>query len=326
MKLLQNQPRRVVLRDWAFRKIRLRDREMFIEFQKQCDYPLNLWSANFDYLWADSQSREKKVMWRIVDGMLVPFVLMRKGGLHLVCLPFGKGTAEQVLQTVYRCLRFCNRWNRGNGFSMATIRTVNAAQLEFLQQSDKMGKYFDVMQIRGKERHFGIQNLVKLAGKDFARIREAINKFKREHPTLTVRRYTDEDFRKLLRVNENWRKTAGKKYSLIFDGVYFEQILKRHKELEHIILVVEIDEKIVGMVTGGLTPAGNAWGCLTKRLEGYNGINEFMMVEFAREINRVDPSAELLNVGSDLGVPGLVAFKEKFRPVLSLERYRVRLK
>ncbi len=326
MEEFKSKPRKIVLNREVFYKIRLRDKEMFEDFMKKTTYPANLWSSAFSYLWTDSQSNYKKIMWKIVDGYLIPFVLLWKSGLHLNCLPFGRGDPEEILSIVYKSLQFCDKLNRRKGGKKATIRTVNAMQLDFLRGCDKFEKYFKWKKITGIERHFGIQNLITLSGKDFSNVRGQINRFKRKYPQAILRRYHPSDYSNLIELNNKWQKTAGKNYSLIFDEVYFREIIRHYKELDHLIQVVEIDGKIVGMITGEILPTGQSWGCLTKKWKSINGLSEMMIVEFAKEIHRLDPNVELINVGSDLGTAGLSHFKEKFRPILNLERYRVTLK
>lgn len=310
----------------GFHRITLRDKQRYEEYVKQCEYPANLWSSNFAYLWADSQSEKKQVYWKIIDGMLVPFVLLRKKALHLCCLPFGKGSAEQVLYVVYKALKLCNEWNRKRRAERATVKVINANQLEFLRSSNKLRNYFEVWKISSIERHYDIQNLVELKGKDFANIRNRLNRFKRNYPDVTVRRYQPGDFGQILKVGKIWKETAGKKYAAVFDDVYFREILTHQQELDHLVLVFELKGKIVGTVTGGVLPTGESWGCLIKKIDQIDDLNEMMVIEFVKEINRISPTTKLLNVGSDLGTKGLRVYKEKFRPVLNLERYRFRLR
>jgi len=319
-------PRDIKLGDWKFRHIRLKDKEIFEDYSKRCNYPINLWSTNFAYLWADSQGDQKMVMWKIEDEMLVPFVLYRSEGLHVVCLPLGSGKRDKILYVTYKCLKFCDKWNQKNGFNRGTLRTINQDQLEFFQRSPKFRDYFDPRKMNGLERHFSIEKITELKGKDFHRVRNQLNRFNREYPGAVIRPYQHRDYEPVLRVNRSWLKKAQNNYSVIFDQVYFREIMRYHDRLDHLVLVVEVDGSIVGMVSAGITPDGQSWGCLIKKMADMDGLNEVMIVEIAREIKRLYPNVELLNVGSDLGVEGLSQFKEKFRPVMSLERYRVRLK
>jgi hypothetical protein len=79
------------------------------------------------------------------------------------------------------------------------------------------------------------------------------------------------------------------------------------------------------MISGGVLPNGQSWACLRKTLLEFEGLSEFLVVELVRTIHSINPAVETMNDGGDL-TKGLKAFKEKFRPVLSLKRYRVLLK
>lgn len=319
-------PREMKLGDWTFRHIKLKDKELFLDYTKRCSYPTNLWSVNFAYLWADSQGDQKIVLWKVIDGLLVPFVLFRSEGLHLVCLPLGPGGPDRVLFVVYKCLKFCDKWNKKHGFQRGTLRTINKLQLEFAEQTPEFKKHFEIRELNGLERHFSMEKITQLQGKDFHRVRNQLNRFKRHYPQAVIRPYDHSDYESVLKVNSSWLSKASENYSVIFDQVYFREMMEHFVELDHHILVVEIDGNIVGMVSAGLTPEGQSWGCLIKKMADMEGLNEVMIVEITKEMKRIYPDVELMNVGSDLGVEGLSKFKEKFRPVLSLERYRIRRK
>ena len=141
-----------------------------------------------------------------------------------------------------------------------------------------------------------------------------------------VRNYAKEDYEQVMVLANHWSNTSGQKYSYIFDNVYFNEIIKNYCELEHLILVVEVDEKIVGMVSGGELPTGQSWWCFSKFRNDFDGLSEFLIIELAKEINKINPKIELMNAADDLGPGGLRYFKEKFRPALDLRRFLIKLK
>jgi len=310
---------------WNFKEIKLEDMKMYDEFIKNTEYPANLWSSNFAYLWASGQSSSKKILWKIVDGMLVTFAYSRKGTLYLMCLPFGRGKAEDVVNVVMKCLMYCYEWNKHNK-SKSVVRMVNSMQLEFLKKLPGFSNHFKAIPLVGLEKHFSVKKLVKLEGKEFRSVRKKINRFRNLYRNIVVRDYKPDDYEKVMQLGEYWSNTSGKKYSRIFDKVYFNEIVKHYKELNHIILLVEDGDKIIGLVSGSELPTGQSWGCLSKFMYEYDGLSEFLIVEFARKINKVNPHIEYMNTGSDLGPGGLRAFKDKFRPVLNLKRYEIQLR
>lgn len=310
---------------WDFKVIDLVDKDIYSQYIKQTEYPANLWTSNFDLLWAVSQSRGRKVLWKIVDDMLVTFGYLRSGFLYLICLPFGSGDAVKVTNVTQKCLNYCHNWNKDKDPG-AIVKVVNEQQLNFLRQSKDFSKYFKVIGLVGMEKHFSIKKLVSLSGKEFDTIRRKVNKFKKSCPNAVVREYTANDFDAVMKLGDAWNESFGKKYAYIFDGVYFKNIMLRYKELGHLVLVVEIDKKIIGMVSGGELPTGQSWWCLSKFGGEYDGISEFLIVELAREIYRRNPKVELMNAAEDLGPGGLRFFKERFRPVLNLRRYLIELR
>lgn len=325
-----NQPNKnqkhIFIGEWLFNEIDLNDKLLFDEFIKESEYPATVWSSNFAYLWAASQSRNRKTVWKIIDDMLVPFFYnVQHQFLSLVCLPFGKGDAEHLCNVLYKSMDYCFTFNKLTGNQIySRIRTINEAQLQFLQSSKTFNQTFDPKKLMGVERHYSIQKLINLAGKEFAYVRRKINKFHRKYPQAVIRKYeADTDYQKVMEFNENWAK---KHNESIFDGTYFKEILKYPDELDHTVLVVEIDDQIVGISSGGCLPNGQSWTCLRKGDHKIEGLSELLLCELVKESYKVNPTIKYMNDGSDLGDQGLCFFKERFRPELNLNRYRVYLK
>ena len=284
----------ILLGKWSFKVIELSDIDLYSYYIKRTEYSPNLWTSNFPLLWAISQSKIKKIVWKIVDDMLVTFGYLKSGFLYLICLPVGKGNSEQVSKVVYKCLNYCAKWNVDIK-SNTLVKVVNATQLDFLRKYEKFNEYFKVVGWVGLEKHFSINKLVALSGKEFESIRRKINKFHRLYPTAIVREYDDRDFKEIVELGKHWIDTAGEKYSVIFDNVYFYEIIKNYKALNHLVLVVEIDDKIIGMVSGGELPTGQSWWCLSKFINDYNGLSEVLIIELAKAINKKNPSIEFMN-------------------------------
>lgn len=314
----------IQLGSWEFNEISLEDIGLYQEFIHNSEYPATLWSSNFAYLWSISQSSFKTILWRIVDGMLVTFAHTKNNCLYLMCLPYGKGTPEKIVNVIYQCMKYCAKWNAPTSCE-TKLRMINDPQRLFLEQEPSFNQLFELSRPCGYERHYGVQNLLNLQGSKFQRVRGRVNKFKKDYPQAKVRNYLLSDYQDLMDLNDEWEKTAGQKYKLILDTVYYQEILKHHDQLEQIVLLVEIDGKIVGMTSGGVLPTGQSWACLRKALLGFDGLSEFLAIELVRAIHNINPEVETMNDGGDL-TKALKAFKEKFRPVLNLSRYRLRLK
>lgn len=313
----------IALGNWSFNVIKIGDIDLFSDYIKRTEYPANLWSSNFAFLWAVSQSPIRKVLWRIVDDMLVTFGYMKSGTLYLICLPFGPGNPDKVTGVLYKCLKYCDTWNGNTG---TVLKVVNSMQVEFLEKSDVFNKYFRLVPLMGLEKHFSIQNLLSLPGKEFETVRRKINKFHRLYPNVVIRKYRTSDFENAIGLGNKWNDTSGQKYSHILDSVYFPSIIKHCSNLDHLVLVVELNAELIGMVSGGELPTGQSWWCLSKFLNEYSGLSELLIVELAKEINKNNPNIELMNAAEDMGPGGLRFFKERFRPVLDLKRYAVKLR
>lgn len=316
---------KITLGKWEFHRIQLGDMERYSEFIQATDYPANLWSSNFAYLWSVSQSRSLKILWRIVDDMLVTFGHSSRNTLNLFCLPMGEGTPEKLIDVVLKAVRYCCEWNEQVG-RPAMVRMINQCQLAYLRRCPDFDSLFRLVTLQGIERHLDVEKLVMLSGKAFQTVRTKMNKFQRENAHATLRSYDSDDEDTLIHLGEEWDRSAGRKYRHIVDRRYYRGLIHYCQELGQHIWVVHNGETIIGMVAGSQLPTGNAWGSLLKYREGIPGLSEFLSVSFARELHRLYPHVKLINIGSDLGAGGLRDYKLKFRPVLNLKRYQVHLK
>lgn len=321
-----NRTKRIItLGTWDFNVIDIEDMDLYTKYIKRTEYPANLWTSNFAFLWSVSQSRFRKILWKIVDDMLVTFVYLRTGELYLTCLPFGYGDADKVVAVLKKSLSFCNEWNNYDP-SSSVVKVLDELQLHFLEQSNDFRKYFNVVGLVGKEKYFSIPKLVSLKGKEFDTIRRKINKFHRLYPGTIIREYTSKDFEEVMVLGDYWSNTSGEKYSYIFDSIYFPQLVEHYIELDHLILLAEYKDKIIGLVSGGTLPTGESWWCLSKFMNDYEGLSELLIVELAKKIHKINPNIQIMNAANDLGPGGLRFFKERFRPVLDLRRFLLKLK
>lgn len=319
-----NNRKKVTLKNWKFNRINIQDKDLFNHYIKDTEYPTNLWRSNFDYLWGSSRSG-RSVLWKIVDDMLVIFWLIKKKYLYMECLPLGKASYDKVVEVTYKCLKFCQTWNKKT--MQTKVNCINDLQLEFLKNSASFHKYFIFRELNGLERHVGVQNLIELRGKQFESVRQMINRFKRKNLNFVVRRAKKDDHPALIDLKNIWNEKSGSKYEYIWDDYFYQRIIQHFEELNHIILIVEVEGKIEGIITGGILSHGQAWGCELKFNKDFLGLSEFLNVEFAKEIYNLNQNVELINIGTDSrGEGGLRLFKEKFRPVYNALRYKLLLK
>jgi hypothetical protein len=311
--------------EWKLHQVTLEDKKLYAEYIKKTTWPVNLWSANFPFIWSYAQSSRRSLFWKIVDDLLVTFMLTKEQKLSLFCLPFGSCDVDRLITVLHKAMRYCSLYNHVRGH-YTKIRTVNESQLAYLLTSDKFNKLFALKKLRGMEKHFSIDKLTALSGKEFASLRRHVNRFYRLYPEIQFRDYMPADYQQTLALNRYWEETAGTKYKSIIDKEYFNAILKHYRELELIVLVAERKGEIVGVNIAGILPNGEAWGAICKTRKELEGLHEAIILKMVQKINALDPTIQRINVGSDMGREGLRRFKEKFKPVLDLERYRVYLK
>jgi hypothetical protein len=317
-----NTRKKITLGDWDFNRIYIHDKELFNKYIYETEYPTNFWRLNFDYLWGSSRT-DRIVLWKIIDDMLAIFWLKNKRHLIMECLPIGKGNPDKVTAVTYKCLKFCKKWNKNRKVE-TKVQNISKFQLDFLTRSASFNDLFKNVELAGMERHVGVQNLLSLKGSKFENVRLMINRFKRENTNVVVRRANKNDYYPLVDLKNKWNEKSGVNYNYIWDDYFYERMIKNFDKLSHIVLVVEIEGKIEGVFTGGLSRCGQAWACELKFNKDFKGLCEFLYVEFAKEINRLDQNIELINLGTDTrGNGGLRNFKDKLRPVLNVQRHKL---
>jgi hypothetical protein len=261
------------------------------------------------------------------DGMLVTWILTARGRLYLPCLPLGKGVLADVVEALARCVTYCSEWNNRSGFAhKPVVAKLSSNQLAYFQQSDKFNRLFKPKLLTGIERHLSISHLTNLTGKQFSAVRYKLNKFHRDCPDAHLRVYQPGDFEDVLRLEQQWKESAGTKHRRILDSFYFKATVKHYQALGLESLVVEMEGRIIGVTIGGVLPNGEAWGYLTKFDNSYDGLSEYLIVAMARRIREIDLNAELINIGTDFGNRRLAMAKEKFRPVRAYKRFALHLR
>jgi hypothetical protein len=312
-----------IVKEWGFHPVKLKDKKRYDKYVAESEFPIDIWSSNFAYLWAHTRIPKRLIILNsLVDGMLVTWILTTKGRLYLPCLPIGPGGPEHIISVLQRCKSLCEQWNRSTVYEQKpVVAKLSSNQLEYFQQFDSFNDQFSTKLLTGVERHLSVTNLTKLTGKKFSTIRYKLNKFQRNNPNVVLRDYKSDDYDAVVDLGRHWKETSGAKRRKLLDGFYFKATIRNHQALGLENLVVEVDEKIVGMTTGGVLPNGESWGYLTKFDRHFEGISEYMVVAMAKRIHEIDSSVELINVGTDFGNEQLAMAKEKFRPVKTYQRY-----
>lgn len=315
--------------NWKFNELCIDDIDIYTHYINQSSIPTNEWSTTFPNLWA--ASFYQTILWTTVENMLVTFRFSKsKEKISLKCIPFGEGDPDHVVNVLYKCMIFCYKWNE-QSCSHTKIDILNEAQIMFLKNSPLFDQYFTFSYHRTKginvlERHYSIEKLLSLSGKDCRYVRGAINRFYKEYPPVTIRHYTPKDYDGLIFLYNQWLQIAKEKYFYISDKIEYRQILKHYSRFNQIILVAEMNGQIIGMISGGELPNNQAWASFRKTLNNRRGLTQALVIELVKEIHRINPTIELLNDGSDDGQEAIIFVKEKFRPVLNLTLHSLYLK
>ncbi|PMC38597.1 hypothetical protein CJ195_09060 [Bacillus sp. UMB0899] len=315
------------IKNFGLSELMLEDLHLFNKYIKASTYFTGLWASNFPYIWSISRLKNINVYWKIIDSMLVTFIMTKKGFMYVWCLPFGKGNADYVISVTKKGLELCNDWNALHNYKKsAYVNLLNEKQIQFLASSNSFRKTFLYKKFDSKEIIWSVDKITQLKGKEYREIRAIRNKLHRDYPSITFREYSPSDYKGVLALKELWNKTSGQKYERITDRNLFHQILHHYQELNEMIYVATIEEEIVGFVTGSILPNGLSWGCLAKAHPNYKGVSIYLYTEFAKVIRSKDPNVSLIHVGSDNNEKGLRYFKEKFRPVEKLSQYALKLR
>lgn len=190
---------------WEFHVLRLADQNMFASYVRETRYPANLWSSSFAYLWAISQSSQRTLLWKLIDGLLVIFVHTTKGSLYLPCLPFGDASPDQLAEATEHALTFCGGWNKGDR-NKTVVKLLNADQLAFLREAKRFDALFSRVPWQGIERHFSVPRLDALEGAGFANVRNRVRKFYRETPDASLKPFVESDIDSLLTLGRQWEQ------------------------------------------------------------------------------------------------------------------------
>jgi len=296
---------------------------MYNAYAAAAEYSTTVFSSNFAYVWGN-QGPGSVVLWKEIDGMLALFKYNRRyGTMHLPILPLGPGSPDHAAGVLLQAMSLCRDWNRSKG-TRTRVRVIDDLQYAFLRRSRVFRRYFRCVELEGMERHASVRELLTLHGDAFRTVRHALRRFGHVYPEARIRRAEERDREPLLELKREWDATAGSKYKKVWDDVFFNNLLRHAAALEQSTLVLDVGGTIAAAGICGVSPNGQGWYSWLKYREQFPGANTVMYVELAKEVHRLHPDAELINLGHDAGVSnGLRAFKNKFRPVLNTKRLRV---
>lgn len=296
------------IKDIKFNTISMSDRPMFEEFYAKTPYDTNLWVMNFVYTIGFDESNSRKVLWKIVDGLLCVFVVNHNlENMFMLYPPCGKCDKKLFNRVVAKCMKIMLKVNDGS-VEKSHIRTINQNHVDWLNS-----RYFKCKKSSfGYEHIYSCKEVAKMEGKKFEYIRRKFNKFTKEYPNAVWRRYVPTDWQSMMALKSAWEETAGEKYFRIIDASYYKGTIEHCETLKHDVFVVELNNRIIGMISGGMLSEEQkrCWCFLRKPLNNFDGLSEFLIVMLCREYA---DKADVLNDGADGGGGGLRFFKERFK-------------
>jgi hypothetical protein len=300
----------IFLKGIKFMEIDFTDKPMIEDYIKKTSFDTNMWTMNFTYYYTFNESATRKVVWKIIDDMLCIFIVNNNQHMFMLHLPLGECDRRKLNIVTLKCFKLMQKINEEDT-KETYIRDISDLHKDMLMQ-----KYFKLNKGSfGNEHHYDVKGVASLAGKPFAYIRHKINKFNKEYPNAIWRPYEDKDWDQMLMLQKAWEDTAGEKYFRIVDATYYRGTLKNYQKLGHQVFVVELDKRIIGMISGAYLTDDHklAWCYLRKPLNNFDGLSEFVIYKLCCELKEAD----LLNDGADGGHKGLKFFKQRFSPVQS---------
>jgi D-alanine-D-alanine ligase-like ATP-grasp enzyme len=305
-------------------ELKIEHKEIFDAYIHKSSCAVSSWWSQFAHFYGQSSREARKPLWIIIDNLFVPFLLHREK-LFLFFLPFGEGTPDTYANVLQKCYTICQK-HQSNNSTLSFIRWVNADQIDFLEKSKKFNTTFEYFKLGvGPEYHYGIINLIELKGKDYSYVRRKINKLTREQESINFQPYEQKHYDALIKLNEEWGQNATHKYKSIYDKAYYPVALKHYKELDHIIIIANDKNQVVGMISGEIRGA-TAFCLFRKVKDNYDGLSEALMHQLAIAIHQKNPHIMLLNDGGAGSTEGLRFFKDRLKPIHRMDRFRIRVR
>lgn len=300
-----------------FTEISLSDRSLFCEYYERMTFDKNLWCLNFPYLFGQNASNTKKVYYKIIDGMFCCFIHGDKS-MYMVTPPIGECDQRKFNHVIAKCLVIMNKVN---GHHDSVIHGLSREHKKLLNH-----RYFNVRKDSSAvEYTYDVKAVYEHKGKEFETIRRKLNKFARLYPNAIWREYQDTDWQNMMQLKTAWEDTAKSRYFRIVDASYYRETIRHHRDLDHKIFVVELNHRIIGMISCGYMGADKklGWCFLRKPLNNFEGLSEFLIWKLCEYFK---DTAVYMNDGDDDAEAGLRFFKTRFNPVYEKETYACSVK
>jgi len=207
------------------------------------------------------------------------------------------------------------------------------AQLKLIPEESTHGIDLEKFELKEDRDHFdyiyNLEELKSMQGGKFARKRNQVSLFLKNHPTATAKIFDLKDKNlqgHIINLFLEWLKIKKDK----------EEVFESHEEVavSRLLLATDIcrlvgigvfiEEKLIGFFIDELTDSNYVVAHASKTDKVFAGVNSFLVRENALLL--LSFSKELFNFEQDLGMANLRDAKTRFRPVKFLKKYKLTLR
>lgn len=233
--------------------------------------------------------------------------------LSFVTIPFNKDGKFMRLSETLEYMRLHNIYR---------IRCVLDTDFtDFTNNVNVLKKYFDVKH-ECNEYFYDNRAVAELNGKEFSKMRNKLNKFERSYPNVHFRWGNKDDTLVLQSLYKKWQtEWNGLKYASIFDGRYFETMLKLGNQF---FLIFFDGDKSIGFL--GYYPSNDYnVHCGFRKLDiNYQYLTQYAQVKFCSELFKL--GYKYTNDDNDNSSKGLKELKSSFHPIHIMGEYQLIMK
>lgn len=276
----------IVLKDYSFRPLTLKDKAMFDACTSKMDYHNLIWEHSFTLMFVyEKQYPKLQLIWKKIDDFIFVFEYSKRTGrIWMFGLPFYEDADADFKVAFYKAMKIMADVNGTNSRSVILYVT---------QKVDDLFTKEGLKKVEGKKYReaedfvYRCTDLMELKGKPYKSRRGMVNRLKRDHPDIIVRLATDDDIDGIMAVRNKWLnkhiipmlKPTEKVESAVIDYNSFDTIIKYRKKLGYILTVAEENGKIIGFFMQS-TLASDCLSVLKENVDlDYSGLSEYMWYE-----------------------------------------------
>lgn len=250
------------------------------------------------------------------------FVLCQMNGIHgtVYLYPKGRGEIRPVLEALRQ-----DAFERGVEFRLVCVTPDLAEELKALYPGrfryEAYRDSFDYI--------YGVDQLADLKGKKLHGKRNHINRFLEDHPDWSMVPVTPKNLALCRQVEECWQAEAAAETdgssdeaeNQNYEGIALELALRDFEALGLDGIIILTEGRPIAFALGKQVSEESYNIHFEKAISAVQGSYAIVNREYARWIREHCPGVRYINREDDMGVPGLRAAKESYRPEFLLEKY-----